>query len=255
MEMMDLRTYLDSIREGYDRAFEDLYDRVRTVSEAMAGVTQAYAPSRVPGTGAHEEMERPRRRHRHDDCCDCGCHEHDCRCECCIVDADVVVYARCGELRVVPIEIENDTRKAREDVKLSVGKPHSSGGRELPWPVLLSPSGAVTLAPCSTTKVELLVMVRCGKPGGDDPKKDVVRPAKEGAARATVKDKPVEVLTNVLDVVSRERLTTGDVDRCEVGYVTVQAEGCLVRPIVVAIAVLPDDCGRYHAERSCSCCC
>ena len=49
----------------------------------------------------------------------------------------------------------------------------------------------------------------------------------------------------------RERI---DVDDCEVGYVTIRVGGCLVRPIVVAIAVLPRDCDAYHASCSCSCC-
>jgi hypothetical protein len=40
-----------------------------------------------------------------------------------------------------------------------------------------------------------------------------------------------------------------------VGYVTVRVGGCLVRPIVVAVAVLPDDCGAYTAACSCGDCC
>jgi hypothetical protein len=46
----------------------------------------------------------------------------------------------------------------------------------------------------------------------------------------------------------------GDVDSCEVGYVTVRLGGCLVRPIVVAIAAVPPACGAYCAGCSCSCC-
>jgi hypothetical protein len=46
----------------------------------------------------------------------------------------------------------------------------------------------------------------------------------------------------------------GSVDRCEVGYATIRAEGCLVRPIVLAVAVLPDDCDAYRRPCSCGCC-
>jgi hypothetical protein len=44
-----------------------------------------------------------------------------------------------------------------------------------------------------------------------------------------------------------ERYESGDVDQCEVGYVTIRLGGCLVSPIVVAIAVLPDSCDSYQA--------
>jgi hypothetical protein len=34
----------------------------------------------------------------------------------------------------------------------------------------------------------------------------------------------------------------------------VRAEGCLVRPLVVAVAVLPNDCGAHRSGCSCGCC-
>jgi hypothetical protein len=46
----------------------------------------------------------------------------------------------------------------------------------------------------------------------------------------------------------------GSVDRCEVGYATLRADGCIVRPIVLAVAVLPDDCDAYRRPCSCGCC-
>ena len=41
--------------------------------------------------------------------------------------------------RVVPIVIENDTRKVREDVTLDVSDVRTSGGRTLPWKVAVLP--------------------------------------------------------------------------------------------------------------------
>jgi len=185
--------------------------------------------------------------HRHDHDCGCG-HHHDCRCECCIVDADYVVYARCGELRRVPIVIENDTRKVREDVTLEVSDVRSSGGRTLPWQVAVLPEGPIDLPACSSTTIDLVTRIVCersdpqdGKDPNDNPK---AATAKKASARAK------QTATAIF-----EERELGSVDDCTVGYVTIRVGGCVVRPIVVAIAVLPSECGAYHAGCSCSCCC
>jgi len=197
--------------------------------------------------GGHHGGCGHHRRHEH------GCADDtDCRCECCIVDADIVVYARCGEVRVVPIEIENDTRKDREDVELEVGEFRSGGGQVLAWKAALSPKGPLTIRGCSTARLELLVGVVCARaPVVVNPGKDVKAP-KEPARPAASEgggavDQLVRLATDVRD--------TGGVDSCTVGYVTVEVGGCLVRPIVVAVAVLPDDCGAYAASCSCGACC
>jgi hypothetical protein len=39
-----------------------------------------------------------------------------------------------------------------------------------------------------------------------------------------------------------------------VAYATLRAEGCLVRPVVIAVAVLPDDCDAYRRPCGCGCC-
>jgi hypothetical protein len=152
-----------------------------------------------------------------------------------------VVYARCGELRVIPIEIANDTRKVRENVDVDVSTVRTSGGRVLPWATIARPAGPLNLEPCSKTKLELIVHIECGEEKKEAP------PARGAAAREATKD-PVTRLVEL-----REGLT--DVDSCEVGYTTIRLGGCLVRPIVVAIAVLPLDCDSYRAFCSCSCCC
>lgn len=238
MEFMDLPTWISSIQHGYDAAYGDLTSRMQ-----QAG----WSP---PGPELRHES---RRHHSHecghqggcadsdDECDGCGHHHRDCRCECCIVDADIVVYARCGELRVIPIEVTNDTRRAREDVEVEVSDVRSAGGRVLPWSCALRPAGTLHLEPCSTTKLELGVHIVC------DERKPQPQPAKQ----ARTEEPAGDVVTQLMDL----RRDLPDVDRCEVGYVTVRLGGCLVRPIVVAIAVQPLECDAYRTGCSCSCCC
>jgi hypothetical protein len=52
--------------------------------------------------------------------CDCApCQPDPCACRCCVTDADLVVEARVGERRVIPIVIENAWRRER-DVELEL---------------------------------------------------------------------------------------------------------------------------------------
>ncbi|MDQ6617810.1 MAG: hypothetical protein M3083_24455 [Actinomycetota bacterium] len=289
MEMMDLPGYLDSFRQGYEQALQDLQGRLASMTQAMVapgsgpGVAQGWGG---PATAPPTWQGKPQRRHHHDhdrdhdhECREDRDHDHereerlcrdfdcddddDCRCECCIGDADVVVYGRCGEVRVIPIEIENDTRKVREDVDLDVTDVRSAGGRILPWKVFTQARGPLTLDPCSTTKIELLVHIVCGeasnaRAGGTVDVLQKVPPTK--AAKSAVPATPAAgreddpSLAVNLGRLDSLRTSAGDVDRCEVGYVTIRLGGCLVRPIVVAIAVLPSFCGAYHVGCSCSCC-
>jgi len=245
MQMMDLPSYLESFRLGYERAIEDLQGQLTNMAQTMfpggtapAGWPPAGGQAGWQPTAAAGQQHRHHHDHHHDhDCgCGCGCRQDDCRCTCCIVDADYVVYARCFERRVIPIEIENDTRRAREDVTVAVSDVRSAGGRELPWKVAVEPR-SLTLEACSHTEIELVVDIECGET------KDQSRTARKATARAEGQEEAAQ---------RRER---PDVDECEVGYVTVRLEGCLVRPIVVAIAVLPRDCDAFHTSCSCSCCC
>jgi hypothetical protein len=159
---------------------------------------------------------------------DCRCHGKascDCHCECCVCDADVLVHARCSERRRISLTFENDTRRERE-VKLTLGAFSTSGGTDLGWRAELSTT-ELTLRACDSQTVLLDVQVNCGKlaPSGG----------------------PIE-----LD--STERREPRTVDHCVVGYSTVRAEGCLTRPVVVAVAVLPDDCYSHTAHCGCNCC-
>lgn len=283
MEMMDLPGYIDSLREGYERAVEDYGQQYPAMAGGYGTGTGTmrqtrgrhdrdrdcgcgeHHTSRHGGHGRHHQHEADcgcghhsrhnrddcgcgehRRHHRHGRDCGCGGDHDDCRCECCVSeDADIVVYARCGEVRVIPIEIENELRRAREDVSLEVSDVRSAGGRNLGWQVQVDKEGPLTLEPCSTTTLELTVQLACRDDQGRDPADQQPAPApaakgSKAAAAATEQQLP-----------DRRRV---DVDRCEVGYVTVRLGGCLIRPIVVAIAAVPAECGSYSAGCSCSCC-
>jgi hypothetical protein len=167
-----------------------------------------------PGCGSHKRSKK--RRHRHD-CWACG---HDCRscgadpceCQCCIPKSDLLVYARVGETRVVPITIENHRPRERH-VTL-----HLSG-----WTTIGSGTGTVDtvslgptqfeLEPCKRRAVVLKVRT-LGQAGGDD----------------------------------------DDVESCSVAYADLTLEGCDRKPIRIAVAMLPRECGPYEIDCWCGCC-
>lgn len=304
MEFMDLPTYMESFRQGYDAAFGDLLTRFQQLGwptgaapgpfgwptgAAPASVSAPQFPTawgsgpspgwhghphhyghhqHEPHSGEHRrcgcEHARDRDgRCRHDrECHGCEhdhwagharCREHGGRCDCCIVDADIIIYGHCGEIRVVPIEIDNDSRKVRENVDVQVSEVRSDSGKVLAWPTLIQPQGPLTLEPCRTTRLELLVHIACRGESGE------ASQAASGAAEdapadqdaAARQDSPADAFATL----AAQRNLGSDVDRCEVGYTTVRLEGCLVRPIVVAIAALPLGCESYRIGCSCSCCC
>lgn len=142
---------------------------------------------------------------------------------------------------MVPIEVENDSRKVRENVDVQVSEVRSGGGKVLAWPTAIQPKGPLTLEPCSTTRLELMVQVACGSEPAN------ANPARSGGTRNAPSD--------AFATLAAQREQGSDVDRCEVGYATIRLGGCLVRPIVVAIAALPLGCDDYRVGCSCSCCC
>ncbi len=226
--MMDLPEYVSNMHEGLSRMVTDsasaYQDMFRTYPNAGGGTAT------MPWSST--------RHHGHGDCgCRGGC--RDCHCECCVCDADVLVHVRCGELRRIPLTFDNDTRRDRP-VTLELGKFLSAGGRDLGWVAKLSET-SFTLHPCDEHIVLLEVGILCGSgtnpPPGTTTPPGTTQPSASGDA------------TNRIDATR-----IGTVDRCEVGYATIRAEGCLTRPIVVAIAVLPDDCDAYHHPCGCDCC-
>jgi len=220
--MMDLTDYMANMQEGVTRMMDDAQATYREMARNY---------TRAPGMGADAgDWMRGLSTHG---CRHCGKQQCDCHCECCVCDADVLIYGRCGEIRRIPISFDNDSRRERE-VKLELGEFLTSGGRNLGWKAQLSET-SFTLRGCDSHTVILTVGIVCAKPQN--------QPAPATPAGTTDTGR---LATNV----TRD---TGSVDSCEVGYAPLRAEGCFVRPMNIAIAVLPDDCDSYH--RSCGGCC
>ena len=104
--------------------------------------------------------------HRHGECRGC---RGRCECNGCDADADVVLTARTGERRVVPIEVRNPTHR---DVVVSIdpGPWTSCDGNQLAVRSAVRPEGDVTIAGCSSREFLLVVEVggaidEQGKPG------------------------------------------------------------------------------------------
>ena len=215
--MMDLPDYMSNIQQGMTRMMSDPAAMYQEIARGYS------MPSAARPAGVRTRTE-------HDSDCGCGCHDGrgdcDCHCECCVCDADVLVHARCNETRRIPVTFENDTRREKP-VKLTLEKFVSAGGKDVGFNGQLS-EAAFTLGPCDEHTVIITVQVKCDAFGG-------------GTQTPGTADGPKDA-------------KRGTLDRCEVAYATLRAEGCLVRPVVIAVAVLPDDCDDYRRPCSCGCC-
>lgn len=154
-------------------------------------------------------------KHHHDAC---GC-ERDCcddACRCCIGKADVVVYAYPGERRLIPMVIENTIRRERE-VTLELSGFDNAGKCAVTVVGTLAGEKTFKLAPCS--EHEILIGVEIA---ADNPNSTVRVP--------------------------------GRVDTCCVYYADLRITGCDIRPVRIAVAVLPFDCDRHVIDCACGCC-
>jgi len=230
MRMMDLSDFVDNTQTAYS----NLASRMTSMFQPMD------MPQRSPAGPGHH------RGRGHESCC--HKEEHDCHCSCCIRCADAVEYARCDEVRSIPVTFENESRRER-DVKLELGPFVTDSGREL-WRGALSEQ-TFKLPPCGEKTVTIRVHVNCGNinptPGTTEPR-DPNTPTGETGGTT---DGP-RITTGTTAIPSRE---TGTVDSCTVAYATLRAEGCTIRPLVIALAVLPNDCGSHRAGCQCGCCC
>jgi hypothetical protein len=226
--LMDLPEFVSNVQQGMSRMMTDAQTAYQQAVQGLYGpmtrqwddAMRSWVPRTTPHQGRH-----------------CGCHEHrDCHCECCVCDADVLVHARCGEVRRIPVTFENDSRRERQ-VKLELENFVTSGGKDVNWATNLSEQ-EFTLKPCGEHTVILTVGIRCEGAGGDTGNTPNANVA--GAVNS--------------DSISALQGRTGSVDRCEVAYATLRADGCSVRPAVIAVAVLPDDCDAYRRPCGCDCC-
>lgn len=255
--------YLTTLRDGFAGAVQQWMDQSTTAWDqwsqawspvvAAAGLGMPGAPGLAPGhqrKGGHHQGEkgcgcgdsgagcREDRGHRRHD--SCGCRDV---CDCCVPEADVVVHARAGELRVVPFRLHNPWRRERE-VSLEVGPWHGCSGDDLQVRAVLEDE-KVVLGPCEDRVVRLLISTRGGADDGSSNTKDTkgTKDTEEGDVAAA----SVDVL------VGRTRRTT-DVESCVSAYADVRFEGC-ARPQRVAVVVLPADCDAVEVGCDCGCCC
>jgi hypothetical protein len=194
--------------------------------DPMKWYSAMYAPLleslQTPGEGRRYGWEsRKPSHHHHDDCgCDCGpcwgCDDDPCHCRCCITDADLVVYTRVGERRVVPVVIENARRRER-DVRLSLGDFRTRGGKPADVTGRIVGPTEFTLKPCEEHETFIVVELR-GEPDREN------------------------------------RRELPDVDDCTVYYAELHVDGCGTRSTRIALAVLPRDCSPHRISCSCHCC-
>lgn len=197
-----------------------------------SGTATRAAPGRSP---RDQEREQPRRRRRHEGGCDCDCdcpkcERDDCYCRCCIGDADLVIYARLFELRVIPITLVNERRREK-NIHLELSEFKTRGGETLGVKAILVPPVDFVLPPCGEEKIIIAIETF---PAGDNQ-------GDRGVASARFQT----------SAAARE---LPDVDECRVLYADLRVEGCDIRPIRIALALLPRDCDDYEIDCGCSCC-
>ena len=174
-----------------------------------------------------------------DHAANCGCHEckaDSCHCRCCIGDADLVVPARAGERRVIPLVIENNQRRERTvNFELSDWTTHGGKTDNAPTTVSLLPK-SMTLSTCEERTVTLVIETKLPAIGEAN-----------GEGNGTIAEG-----NNNLIAVNRERF--GDVDDCVVYYADLRVTGCDIRPIRIAVAISPRDCDAFVVDCRCGCC-
>jgi len=242
-------------------------DALRPWADAYGAWTDAYGA----WTDGMQGLVKPRAGRPGCSCgpqaCRSGCCQPDpCACRCCIADCDLLVEARVGERRIVPITIQNQWRRAR-DIELQLSSWTKLTDKLEVRGEIITPD-KFTLAPCGEAHVILVLSIGGGVARAEttDPKViekelgEIAEKAKAEKARAekaqiertTAAVENRVILGDVLE--RREQQVMPDVDRCEVSYADLRVTGCDLRPIRIAVAVLPRDCDAYVADCCCACC-
>jgi hypothetical protein len=218
-----------------DKTPQEMVQAMYPAPRPGAGPWTGPGPRRGRGCGCgggrheheHDHDDGPGRPHRHE-------HHHDhhaegrcprcgpdpCDCFCCIGDVDLAVYARAGEQRVIPIVVENERRRDKQ-ITLDLSNWTSKGGKESPVSTLLLTPRELTLAPCESKEILLVVRASDIDQQGED---------------------------------NQDRTRIPDVDDCVVAVADLRLEGCDHRPLRIAVAILPRTCDPYRVECGCSCC-
>jgi hypothetical protein len=216
-----------SVDEALRRYAESLYEPLQSLTKALSdpAVTAAYGLGTygAPMTGKPGGYDPSGwMAHQHHGHGRGRWHEDDCGCGSCgkhdcgcrSCEKDDC-HCRCC---IVPIVIENNRRRERE-VTLELSSFTSKGGRDTNVVGEIAGPAEFTLAACE----EREVVIGIGFGEGRDNEQS-----------------------------GRDRLP--DVDDCEVAYADLRVAGCDIRPIRIAVAVLPRDCHAYRADCGCGCC-
>jgi hypothetical protein len=235
---------LTAMAEDWNRAMSGMYD------SWMQAVRTGWEPYLQQAARATEavivEPLRGEREHRYRQTCGCEeygdcCHD-DCTCRCCIGDVDLVINSRVGERRVVPVVIENSSRRERE-IELELSDWTTRGGQAVGAQVsatFLSPL-KFSLPACSEEALTLLVQSIGSQDNANELNSEIDNPDAE----------------NNVDAVNRLEQTgrrLGDVDQCRVFTADLRVKGCDMRTIRIAVVLLPRDCEPFEIDCRCGCC-
>ena len=203
-------------------------DLNRMAREAMQPWADAFETWR---TGVADLVRPAPARHG----CECPCCKSDpCACRCCIADCDLLVEARVGERRIIPVTIENHWRRERPiELELSTWTKITD---DIAVRGELLSDAAFTLAPCGVAHVVIGVTVGRG----------------DGAAPVDPKGNPIRG-GGPNEPEGGQRVLP-DLDHCGVAYADLRIKGCDLRAIRIAVAVLPRDCDAYVVDCACGCC-
>jgi hypothetical protein len=147
----------------------------------------------------------------------CSCEpDGDCHCQCCSGDVDLVVYARAGETRVIPISIVKPRRREKS-ITLELGEWRTRGGSPAPVETVDVEPKTLTLGPCAEKEASIVVRVKA--------------PEGKGEGRQPV-----------------------DLDECLTAIADLTVVGCDHRPLRIAVAILPRDCDPFRIRCGCGCC-
>lgn len=222
-----LVSVVDSLSELSEINQMAMASMVEGVGRMMMGMAESMGGTRdIPGERS-SRRRRSKRRHKSDcgcdDCYDDGCCGRDmCHCKCCIGDVDLVIYTRIGERRVVPLMLENPRRREKE-ITMELSSWTTRNGQPANINAQIVGATSFTLEACS----EEMRLLRI----------DVVGEVDEDGNDSTAN-------------LPRQR----DVAECEVVYADLRVTGCEMRPLRIALAILPYSCSAFEIECGCSCC-
>lgn len=233
------------IIKEWNRVWSGVLDPLMQGMKPAAGHSQ---PPQHQHKHEHEHQHQHHGAHERKGCCSC-CQPDDCHCRCCVVNADLLVYARYGESRVVPVTIENNMRRERE-VELELSDWTTHGKQEVKVMGHIVPETKFTLKPCEERTVVIAVRV-----SGEitTPYNNLFDNAGAGVGVAAPGANNATGGQEARVDQKQERLP--DVDSCTVFYADLRVKGCDIMPIRIAVVILPRDCDAYKIDCRCGCCC